>query len=188
MTFSMIIPCYNSVKTIKKLLESLTRQGVDKNELQVIIVDDNSSDKSYLDICKNFEDILNIEYYSTDTDIHCPGNTRREGMKHIKGDWLCFCDHDDYYEDNALKLIKAYINNLDHTAYVISTIMNSVSSEDYEYVQKYAHKIAWLHGKFFSVKNLIEPYEINFKKDLVTHEDIYFNSSILNVLFQLNAD
>ncbi len=189
MLFSIIIPCHNSkTESIKNLMHSLTKQGIDKDDLQVIIVDDNSSDKSYLDICKTFEDELNVEYYHTDTDIHCPGNTRIEGMKHVKGGWLCFCDHDDYYEDNALKQIKIYTGNLDHTVYVISTIMHSVDPETHDYVDEFAHKSAWLHGKFFNYNKLIKPYNINFKKDLVTHEDIYFNSSVLNVLFQLNTD
>lgn len=184
--FSMIIPCYNTGGRVERLFNSLTRQGISKDDIQIIVVDDNSTDKSYLDIVRTYDFNTVITY--TDTLIHCPGNTRREGMKFVEGEWLCFCDHDDYYEDEALYKVKKFIENLNHTAYIISTIMNGYNEERQEYGERFAHKQAWLHGKFYSMNNLIKPYNINFKKDLVTHEDIYFNSSCLSVLFSKQKD
>lgn len=188
MLFSLVIPCFNSHNTIGRLLDSVTRQGIEKDELQVIIVDDASSDKSYLDIVKTYEDRLNIEYCETNVEVHCPGNTRNEGIKHVKGEWLFFADHDDYFEDNALAQVKEYINNLDHQGYVISTIMSSYNEKTQTYTKEFAHKQAWLHGKFYNMPYLVLPYNIRFREDMTTHEDLYFNAAALNALFVLGLD
>ena len=42
-TFSFIIPTYNSKKTIIRAIESVTKQ-LDKSEYEIIIVDDGSQD------------------------------------------------------------------------------------------------------------------------------------------------
>ena len=50
--FSIILPVYNSEKTIKKCLNSIRSQNI--NDFELIIIDDNSSDKS-LKIIKSFK-------------------------------------------------------------------------------------------------------------------------------------
>ena len=42
--FSVIIPTYNRSDEIKELISSLEKQSVDKNDFEVIIVDDGSTD------------------------------------------------------------------------------------------------------------------------------------------------
>lgn len=186
--FSLIIPCHNPEKTIFKLFDSLTRQCVPKKELEIIVVDDNSTSTDYWTQLKALYGLWNLVFVKTDTKVHCPGNTRREGMKYVRGEWLFFCDQDDYFEDNALAKVKEYIETRDKKMYVISTIMRTCDPVTDECKEVLAHKQAWLHGKWYSMKNLIIPYNVNFKKDLVTHEDIYFNSCVLNVLFYLETD
>ena len=184
--FSLIIPCYNTGEKIRRIFNSLEMQNIGKDDIEIIVVDDNSTDLSYRDIVREYD--FNCIFAETDVEIHCPGNTRREGMKYVTGEWLCFCDHDDYFESNALFNVKSYIQNLNHKAYIISTIMNGYDEDKHKYGTVFAHKSAWLHGKFYSMDNLIKPYNLNFRKDLVTHEDIYFNSSTLSVLFSIGQD
>lgn len=186
--FSLIIPCHNPEKTIFKLFDSLTRQNIPKDDLEIIVVDDNSSSLEYWNQLKRIY-TWDMRFVRTDTDIHCPGNTRLEGMKYVTGEWLFFCDQDDFFEDGALAKVKDYIRtHTDHKMYVISTIMRACDPVNYECHTELAHKQAWLHGKWYSMENLIIPYNINFKENLVTHEDVYFNSCVLNVLFMLETD
>lgn len=185
--FSLIIPCHNPDKTITRLFDSLTRQSIPKDCLEIIVVDDNSDGLEYRDVIRRYN--FNIKFCETDVKVHCPGNTRREGMKYVTQDWVCFCDQDDFFEDNAFLQVKEYIESVhDHTIYVVSTIMRGYNCEENSRYKDYIHKQAWLHGKWYSMKNLIIPYNVNFKKDLVTHEDIYFNSLVLSHLFKLNTD
>ena len=186
--FSLIIPCHNPEKTIFKLFDSLTRQNIPKKDLQIIVVDDNSDSVDYWTQLKTLYSTWDLVFARTTTKVHCPSNTRREGMKYITGKWVFFCDQDDYFEDGALAKVKEYIETHNKKMYVISTIMRTCDPVTEECKDVFAHKQAWLHGKWYSMENLIKPYNINFREDLVTHEDIYFNSCVLNVLFYLETD
>ena len=185
--FSLIIPCHNPEKTIFRLFDSLTRQHIPSDDLEIIVVDDNSDNLEYREQIKQHYS-FNLRFVETSTDIHCPSNTRRKGMEFVTGDWVFFCDQDDYFEDNALAEVKKYILDSDHKIYVISTIMKAYNEQTDKCHTEFAHKQAWIHGKWYSMKNLIIPYGINFKEDLVTHEDIYFNSFVLAILYQLDCD
>lgn len=185
--FTLIIPCHNS-NCIEPLFDSLTRQGINKTDLEIIIVDDNSSDKSYQNIVNKYD--FNVLYLETDLNlqVHCPGNTRRKGMEYISGKWLCFADHDDYFEDNSLKLIKEYIENTrDHDIYeIITNIIYRKTNGDI--IWKNECDNSWLHGKWYNVDKFIKPYGINFKEDLFANEDCYFNCQCFNQLIELGKD
>lgn len=184
--FNLIVPCHNPEGLIHRLFDSLTKQNIPKDDLLIIVVDDNSDNLNYREKLKEYD--FNILFTETNVEMHCPGNTRRKGMEFINGKWLFFCDQDDFFEPDSLKQVKEYINDhSNETIYVVSTIMRGYNDK-IGYHQEYRHQPTWLHGKWYSIDNLIRPYNINFKKDLYTHEDIYFNSSILNYLFRLKKD
>ena len=63
--FSIIISCYNSSKTIERLLESLCKQELTKDELEIIISDDCSTEP-YDDIVNEYKDKLNIKKVKTE--------------------------------------------------------------------------------------------------------------------------
>lgn len=174
--FSLIIPYHNpKINDVIRLFDSLYYQDINNDDLEIIVVDDNSDNKEeYQTIIKNTG--LNIIFVDTDTDIHCPGNTRRAGMNHINGDWLFFCDQDDYFEKHVLLVIMKILETFPKKPSILSTGMFSYNQEENKYSKNYSHKQAWLHGKFYNYNDFISKYDINFKKDLKTHEDVYFNS------------
>lgn len=100
---SVIIPCYNAKKYLDKCLNALELQTF--NDFEVVIVDDCSSDGSYdyLRGLKNrFKFDLNVlknEYNSG------PAVTRNNGIKVAKGEFISFCDSDDWYDPNYLELM-----------------------------------------------------------------------------------
>ena len=190
---NLILPYHNpSIEEVDRLFNSLTKQCVPYSIFKVIVVDDNSDNtEEYRYFIKDKYPLINVQFKQTATTIHCPGNTRREGMAHLDDDaqFVCFCDQDDYFEDGAFATVLDYIRNANHSPiYVVSTIMGSYNQEKQQYTEKFVHKQAWLHGKFYNVPDLIRKYNVNFKKDLVTHEDIYFNSLVLSILFKLRTD
>ena len=183
--FSLVIPCYNS-KKIKRLFDSLTRQGIEKQDLEIIVVDDNSTDKSYLDEIKQYD--FNIIFTETHTEVHCPGNARQEGLKHVTGEWLFFADHDDFLSNGVLAYVKDYITNTtDHIIYEIISAITYLT-EDGETLWENECSNSWLHGKWYSMDNLINKYGICFKKDLLTNEDCYFNCRVFNTLMEIDKD
>lgn len=88
---SVIIPIYNSSKTLRRTLDSVLSQSYSR--LQIILVNDGSTDDS-LDICKGYQEndprivILN-------QDNKGVGEARNNGIDHAMGDYISFIDSDD---------------------------------------------------------------------------------------------
>ena len=73
MKLSIIVPCFNCSKTIGRLLDSIVNNDLEKDEYEVIIVDDKSTD-GFLDIVKTYEDKIKhlrgkIEYAESIANI-----------------------------------------------------------------------------------------------------------------------
>lgn len=104
---SVIIPVYNTAKYIEKCLDSVLNQSY--SNLQVIIIDDGSTDESLSFCCK---------YASKDKRITLiksknkgAAGARNIALKYVKGDYLTFVDSDDWVD------LESY-----------STMMNSILS------------------------------------------------------------
>ena len=176
--FSLIVPCYNTGRMIERILGSMLRQNIDLSTLQVILVDDNSTDLSYRDIAKRYESQFHIDYTKTrNISVHCPGNTRDAGLPLVDGEWLFFSDHDDYYTDNVLQTMNQLIEQFPDKL-AISNVIQVINYETQQVITKYNHNMTWLHGKFYNYPNLIQKYNIRFKRDMPTHEDVFFNTSV----------
>ena len=52
---SIVIPCYNCSKTIGRLLDSVLANGLDKDEYEIIISDDHSTDRTWEIILKEID-------------------------------------------------------------------------------------------------------------------------------------
>ena len=93
---SIVVPLYNSEKTIEKCLLSLLNQSF-KN-LVVIVVDDCSSDASANVVSRISKEHRNrIVLLSNDKNLG-PSLTRKKGIDYANSKYIMFCDSDDYYE------------------------------------------------------------------------------------------
>lgn len=54
---------------------------------------------------------LDIKYIkrSENYKIHCPGNTRRDGLAAAQGEWIVFIDNDDAFEPDVFTKVKEEI-------------------------------------------------------------------------------
>lgn len=91
-SLSVILPVYNAAKYLTGMLDSLAAQTV-KNEMQIILVDDGSTDGS-AEICDEFASA------HTDTVVIHRKNggvsaARNAGIKEASGEYIGFVDADD---------------------------------------------------------------------------------------------
>ena len=96
--FSIIIPVYNSEKTLKRCLNSIKAQTFSNYE--VILIDDGSRDNS-LSICKEYE-TQDQRYKVFHQSNKGPSVARNVGLDVAKGRWVCFVDSDDTVESGYL--------------------------------------------------------------------------------------
>jgi glycosyltransferase involved in cell wall biosynthesis len=104
MTVSIIIPMYNAAPWIKETLESVARQTYPKKDIEVIVVDDQSTDGSP-DIARSVfeEHSLNGRVIPHERNGGC-GAPRNAGFEVATGDWVNFLDADDLLAPRKLEL------------------------------------------------------------------------------------
>lgn len=95
--YTIIIPHKNIPDLLQRCLDSIPK----RDDVQIIIVDDNSNPTIV-----NFEHFpgqnqVNIEIYFDKSD-NGAGGARNVGLKHAKGEWILFADSDDYYNTENL--------------------------------------------------------------------------------------
>ena len=112
---SIIIPAYNSEKTIKRSLEKVINESKKINS-EIIVVDDCSTDKTK-EIIKNLKGIKLIELESNQG----AGNARNKGAEASIYENLCFIDSDiEISNESILNLVKR-LNKNDNTGSVAAT-------------------------------------------------------------------
>ena len=110
---SVIIPVYNSMNYIKECVDSVVNQTY-KN-VEIILIDDGSSDGSYEYILKHYSNLSNIKII-THENRQNKGvtETRRLGVKNANGEYLAFLDSDDIFELDKIDLqVQIMLNNQD---------------------------------------------------------------------------
>lgn len=114
---SIVIPCYNSIKTLDRLLNSILSQTYYKFE--VLLIDDGSIDET-LKKCKDFAKKDNrIMVFSKPNEG--VSRTRNLGINNAKGEWITFVDADDELKENFLAdLIDCVCSN--NTDFVIANV------------------------------------------------------------------
>lgn len=104
---SIIVPAYNAQGTIEKCLESLLGQTY--NNIEVVVINDGSFDNT-LEKCKKFND-ERLKVISTEN--RGISSARNLGIKNSTGEFICFCDADDFYEKNYVeKLLSMFDDNV----------------------------------------------------------------------------
>ena len=109
MKLSVIVPVYNQASDdkLKWCLDSLVNQTLDKDQYEIIAVDDCSTDESF-SIMKEYESAHPSFFHAIHSEVNLhQGGAKNIGLSIAKGEWIGFIDADDwitpdYYE----KLLK----------------------------------------------------------------------------------
>jgi len=94
-TVSACIAVYNGADHLSKALTSVVTQTF--RPAEIIVLDDGSIDNS-TEIARSFEGVTVLEQANGGI-----GAARRALVEAAKGDWIAFCDHDDWWEPNRLE-------------------------------------------------------------------------------------
>lgn len=110
-TCSIVIPAYNSAKTIERTLESVFVQ--DYPNLEIIVVNDGSTDNTE-QVLKKYSDKINY-YYQTNAGVSIARNL---GFEKSTGEYIQYLDADDLLAEGKIsKQIQAIEENEADVAY-----------------------------------------------------------------------
>lgn len=94
---SVVIPTYNRAEKVTKTIESVLAQTF--SDLEVIVVDDGSSDNTARVLAEAFGD--RIRYFAqTNQGVSM---ARNKGIAEARGEWIAFLDSDDLWENDKLE-------------------------------------------------------------------------------------
>ena len=99
---SVVIPVYNPGHYLQACVESMTSQTLPADEYEVIFVDDGSTDDSpqYLDSIAADHSQLRVIHQE---NSGWPGQPRNVGIDAAEGEYVFFCDNDDWLAKQALE-------------------------------------------------------------------------------------
>lgn len=185
---SLVVPIYNCEKYLGKCLQSIVAQTY--RNLEVILVDDGSSDRSGA-ICDEFaqDDSRIIVVHKKNGGV---SRARNEGIKVAKGEWLCFVDGDDYVgQDYVINMYNATKNGTDLVVARTnrSIPIKSIDLEKDDIPLYFSNKsILSLSGpmsKLFS-KRIIKNNNVRFPENISMGEDGIFFTQYLNYVSKVS--
>ena len=119
---SIIIPVYNVAPYIERCLNSIAHQTL--QDLEVVLVDDHGQDDS-ITIARNYIQtyrLSNWQIIETSTNSG-PGIARNIGIENATGEYIAFCDADDWVEPTMYEQLytqaKTYQSEISSAAAVL---------------------------------------------------------------------
>lgn len=161
---SVIIPIYNVEKFLRECIDSVINQTY-KN-LEIILVNDGSTDSSGK-ICDEYKE-KDFRIKVIHKQNGGLSSSRNAGLEIATGDYLMFCDSDDYFLPNSCKILLNEIESK-NADYVIGNYQNCTEEGQ-----------LWDNPVFNKDK-----YK-NFKLDIKDYQKSFFimNSSVCNKIFR----
>ncbi len=109
--FSVVIPCFNAVNTVRRALESCFLQS--ERSVEILLVDDASSDATPALLAE----LAAAAPADMQVHVHClqnnggPARARNFGWDRATGRYLAFLDADDCWDPDKLANIREYLQH-----------------------------------------------------------------------------
>ena len=175
MKLQILVPQYKERKeTIKPLLDSIAlQQGIDFNEVGVIIVNDGYPKAKLSDkFLKSYP--FKIDYHMAKDHLGVSA-TRNACLDHATADYVMFCDADDmFFSMVGLNIIFAEMDKPGGFNSLTTKFYEEVHRDGKVWFTEHKKDRTFVHGKFHRRQYLIDK-NIRFNPKLTIHEDSYFN-------------
>ena len=189
MKYSVIIPIYNSEKTLHRCLDSLLPQL--NSDIEVILVNDGSTDKS-ASICNEYVAKNSCFHYYEQPNLGV-SVARNKGIDKAKGKYIIFIDSDDYVSNEMFSKINNVFSDHDFDFLVFSIVTKNGNQET---ISQKTHFVSYdidliipkisdmickkqINGPVDKVykRSIINEFQIRFPEQCSIAEDRAFNIS-----------
>lgn len=161
---SVIVPCYNAERYIEKCLSSLESQTIGINNLEIILVNDASTDVTgnFLEQFeqKHPEDVMVIHL-----EQNCKqGGARNVGLSYASGEYVIFLDADDWIEADFYE--ELYDIATKHDTDIVQFPMTTVTQDDEGNTLKSEMNFAIKGSGFYEIDSMEERKHFLMEKRL----------------------
>tara|TARA_X000000950_G_C13918648_1_gene662282 strand:+ start:5610 stop:6329 length:720 start_codon:yes stop_codon:yes gene_type:complete len=132
---SVIIPTFNRFKYLLNTIESVKNQTY--SNLEIIVINDNSTQKEYYDYDWESHKIIIIHLDQNSKNkfgYACAGYVRNKGIEKSTGKYIAFCDDDDIWFPKKIEL---QLNAMKKSGYKMSSTDGFIGIGVYDKNKKY---------------------------------------------------
>ncbi len=189
--FSIIMAVYNVEYYLQEAVESVLKQDIGfKENVQLILVDDGSTDKSGImcdDYARKYSDNIIVIHKENGGS----SSARNAGLPYVKGRYINFLDSDDKFTNNVLSEVYKFFIEHEEETDIVAIPMHFFDTQKGEHILNYKFKkgnrIINLYKEYnaslLAVTSSFFAYHckesMNFDSRLVTAEDAKVILSLL---------
>lgn len=107
--FTVVTVVFNGERYIEDTIKSIIENKKKFNNIEYIIIDGMSTDKT-IEIIKKYENYIDYWISEKDQGIY---DAMNKGIKKANGSYISFLNADDWYEDETLSYIYEHLNDTD---------------------------------------------------------------------------
>lgn len=165
---SVIVPVYNSEKTLNRCVDSILSQTF--SDFELLLVDDGSTDYSGM-MCN--------DYALKDHRVHVfhkknggVSSARNLGLDHANGQWITFCDSDDYVDDNWLSTF------VKHCKKNVELVVQSTGISNKTTYSSFEGTVSDFLESFYDANIIGYVWNKLFRKDIIVTDRLHFDESL----------
>lgn len=120
--YSIIIPHYNTPLLLRRCLQSIPK----RHDLQIIVVDDKSSDDSIAQLSK-IQNEFPFVFFLFSEENGGGGRARNVGLKYAKGKYVLFADADDFFNYCLNEILDKYLHEEHDVVYFNAICVDTIT-------------------------------------------------------------
>lgn len=186
---SIIIANYNNAPYLRKMLESLVNQTLSAEHIQIMFLDDKSTDESVKIVESYIEKYPSIELYALEENTGGAHGPRNIGILNARGEYMVFLDADDWYDLEAMSYMTDLLERSGDGFAVTGMVQSanghlSLKSKPYYYEGEIFNRdinelspefYAWLGPQAIIVRSkLIHDNNLHFVKQRIADDVVFF--------------
>lgn len=186
--FSVVMSVYNVESYIEEAVNSVLNQTIGFEKIQIIFVDDGSTDTSGI-LCDEYKKLYENNIVVVHKENEGLSSARMEGLKYVEGKYISFFDPDDVLDCNVFEEVFQFFENNDVDVVSIPLVMFGTKSGQHPLNSKYnrGDRVIYLDDEpdaiLLSCASAFYTREavglMDFDRELVTAEDAKENVKIL---------
>jgi len=128
--FSVVMAIYNTGRYLDESISSLLNQTIGYKEIQIILVNDGSTDNSE-EICKKYQKVYKNNIIYIKIEHRGVSTARNIGISYAKGEFINFLDPDDRWDSQAFQNINLFLKLNKNINFITGRLKFFEAANDY---------------------------------------------------------